>query len=365
MAILHFIGGLAALLIGAELLVRSAGRLSLLLGLSPLVVGLTIVSFGTSAPEIGVGLLGSISGETDVGLGNIIGSNIFNILFILGLAALITPLSVQRKVVRIDVPIMIAAGLLIMLMSLNGVLGLFDGIVLLVLLVAYTAFTIHLAQEEREELRREYAARQTETDASPRRTATRAVSILVLSLAMLAFGANWVVVGATELAAALGVSSLVIGLTITAFGTSLPEVVTSVVAAVRGQQDIAVGNVVGSCLFNLLAVGGIMAVTAPGGVPVAAETTFFDMPVMVAASIACFPIFFTGGRISRWEGGFMFAYYFAYGGLLILSVIEHESLSLFSPLTLAFVVPLVAITVLAFWWRSPRRRIGKAGGTTD
>jgi cation:H+ antiporter len=342
--------GLAALLVGAEFLVRGASRLATRVGISPLVVGLTIVAIGTSSPEIAVSVGASLDGQGDIALGNVIGSNIFNVLVILGLSALITPLRVQQQLVRLDVPLMVAVCILAWLLSLDESLGRIDGAVLFVIAIAYTVFLI--VQSRRESsvaVIEEYA-----NEFDPRGMVAKLpvqLAMIAVGLVMLVAGANWLVDAAVTMARALGVSELVIGLTIIAAGTSLPEVATSVLAAVRGERDIAVGNVVGSNLFNIMAVLGISSLVAPGGIPVAEAVRDFDLPVMIAVALACLPIFFTGNLVARWEGGLFLAYYVFYVAWLLLVATGSPLTETWSDAMTFFVIPLTFITLAVFGYR--------------
>lgn len=354
MTMAMFLGGLVLLIVGAEALVRGATRLSLALGISPLVIGLTVVAFGTSAPEMAVSVQAGLSGRSDLAVGNVVGSNIFNVLFILGASALIVPLVVDRQLVRQEVPIMIGASLLLVALCGDGRVSSMDGAVLLFLLVTYTTVLIVQAR------RRSAGDAQVEELLKPSATWDRhwAVQALLIlgGLAMLVLGATWLVDAATAFARHLGISELVIGLTIVAAGTSMPEVATSLLAAIRGQRDIAVGNVVGSNIFNILGVLGLSAVVAPGGLAVAPAVPAFDLPVMVAVAVACLPIFFTGHLIARWEGFLFLGLYTAYTSYLILAASEHDALPLYSGVMLYSVLPLIALTLVVIAGREWRQR---------
>ena len=345
--------GLVLLVVGAESLVRGASRLATLLGISPLVVGLTVVAFGTSSPELAVSMQASMSGQTDIAVGNVVGSNIFNILFILGLTAAIAPLIVHQQLVRLDVPILIGVSLLFWLMASDGQIGRADGLLLFAAIVAYTVFQVVQARKEKDtEVRAEY-----EHEYAARQAATGTVWLVNLALvagglALLVLGSRWLVASATSIAEAFQVSQLIIGLTIVAAGTSLPEVATSVIASLRGERDIAVGNVVGSCIFNLLAVLGASALLAPQGIPVSAAALNFDVPVMVAVTLASLPIFFSGYLIARWEGLLFLGYYIAYTAYLLLAATQHDALPLFSSVMALFVIPLTVLTLAVIVWRS-------------
>jgi cation:H+ antiporter len=343
--------GLALLIAGAELLVRGASRLALRFGISPLVVGLTVVAFGTSSPELAVSVQAGLVGQAGIAAGNIVGSNIFNLLFILGLAALILPLAVSQQLVGLDVPLMIGVSLLFWVMALDGRIGRFDGLLLAAGIVGYTVFAIHQGRKENPEIQAEYAQEFGAANGWLGRLPVQ-LALIAGGLALLVLGATWLVDSAVAIARVLGVSEVVIGLTIVAAGTSLPEVATSIVAALRGERDIAVGNVVGSSIFNLLAIGGIAALVTPGGLEVAPALVTFDLPVMAAVAFACLPIFATGHRIARWEGALFFTYYVAYVTFLILAATQHDTLPLFGGAMLGFVLPLTAVTLLVLWVRT-------------
>jgi cation:H+ antiporter len=341
-----FLAGLALLLLGAELLVRGASRLAFAAGVSPLVVGLTIVAFGTSSPELAVGVQDAMSGAGGLALGNVVGSNIANVLLILGLSAVIAPLTVAPQLVRQEVPIMIGVSLLVLLLSLDGAIGRLDGALLLAGAVVYTAFSLIQARRESRRVQQEYAEALEPPLPSGARGLTLNLLLVVVGLVMLTLGAGWLVDGAVAFATLIGVSELIIGLTIVAVGTSLPEVAATLLAGARGERDIAVGNAIGSCLFNLLAVLGVTALVAPGGLPVPQAALRFDIPVMIATALACLPIFVNRGAILRWEGGVFLGYYAAYTAYLLLAATNHALLGAFSAVMLAFVIPLTALTLL-------------------
>ena len=249
--------GLALLVAGAELLVRGASRLALRFGISPLVIGLTVVAFGTSAPELAVSVQSGLAGQSGIAVGNIVGSNIFNVLMVLGLSALITPLVVSQQLVRLDVPLMIGASMLLWIMALDGRIGLFDGLLLTSGIMAYTVFAIQQSRKESAPVQAEYAQELGEGENTWVGRLPVQITLIIGGLALLVLGAHWLVDSAVAIARTLGVSEVIIGLTIVAAGTSLPELATSVVAAMRGEREIAVGNVIGSCLFNLLSIAEI------------------------------------------------------------------------------------------------------------
>lgn len=313
------IAGFTLLLFGAEALVRGASKLAAVFGISPLVIGLTVVAFGTSAPEMAVSTMSGMAGQTNIALGNVVGSNIFNVLFILGLSALIAPLVVAQKLIKIDVPLMIAVSILTFLFCLDGTVGRLEGGLLFAGIIAYTVFLIFQSRRENKEVLAEYAQEYGEEKAYSLTALLVDVLLILAGLGLLVLGSKWLVDGAVSIAQKLGVSDLVIGLTIVAAGTSLPELATSVVASIRGERDIAVGNVVGSNIFNILAVLGLTGLISPAGVTVSLQALHFDIPVMILSAAACLPVFFTGSRISRREGLLFLAGYIAYIAYLVLT----------------------------------------------
>ncbi len=364
--VLLILAGLVLLVGGAEAFVRGAARLAGLAGISPLVIGLTVVAFGTSAPEVAVSLQAGFAGQPGVAIGNVIGSNIANVLLVLGLSATILPLAVSHQLVRLDVPIMIGVSVAFLVLGLDGNLDRLDGLLLFSSAIAYTASLLiqsrrQTLRERREDEARAAAAREDEDDeftraysipvrATPRRWLLLACLTLV-GAALLVLGSRWLVQGAVAIASAFGVSELVIGITVVAIGTSLPEAATSVIASLRGERDIAVGNVVGSNIFNILIVLGLPSIVVPGGLTVPEAALRFDIPVMLAVAIACLPIFVTGHVIHRWEGALFFFYYLAYTLYLVLDSTQHEGLPVFSWVMGTFVLPLTAITLGVVLWR--------------
>jgi cation:H+ antiporter len=351
--LISFTFGLVALVVGAQALVRGASKLALLLGVSPLVIGLTIVSLGTSAPEVAVSIGAALDGRTDLAVGNVVGSNIFNVLFILGLSALIAPLVVNAQLIRQEVPIMIGATLLLIVLAVDGHIGHFESALLLLLLAAYTGFLIVQSRRETQATRDEYAQALPPQRAWDRHWAAQ-VALVLGGLVLLVLGSGWLVDAAVAFARALGVSDLVIALTVVAAGTSMPEVATSVTAALKGERDIAVGNVVGSNTFNILGCLGASGLAAGGGLPVPPAALAFDLWVLLAVSFACLPVFLSGREIARWEGGLFIGYYFAYTAFLVLAARQHEVLPAFSAAMLSFVAPLTIVTLLVSMLRSRR-----------
>jgi cation:H+ antiporter len=358
----YFLAGAVFLVVGADVLVRGASRLASAFGISPLVIGLTVVAFGTSAPELAVSVRASLTGVSDIALGNVVGSNIFNILLILGLSALITPLVVARQIVRLELTLLIGCSLLLFVMGLDGRIGPGEGVLLVLGIIMYTIFVVRLSVRESAEVR---ATEGQELEAHPPGKGQWLISSVQVfaGLALLIFGADWLVDSAVAIAKDFGLSELIIGLTIVAAGTSLPEVATSIIAGIRGERDIAVGNVVGSCLFNILAILGISSILAADGITVAPAAIRFDIPVMIAVSMACVPVFFTGYCIDRWEGALFLGYYLAYTIFLIFDAKDHDALPAFSAVMSLFVVPMTVVALSLFAIRAWRRQHAASAGS--
>jgi cation:H+ antiporter len=344
-AVLLFFAGLGLLVLGAEWLVRGAARLAAAAGVSSLVIGLTVVAFGTSAPEMAVSVKSSWLGQADMAVGNVVGSNIFNVLFIVGAAAAITPLLVAQDLVRRDVPLAIGMSLVVLLLSLDGGIGRLDGAVLLAGLIAYTVWVVRTSRRESAAIAAEYEAEFGTRPGTKPTPIWLSLGYVVAGLGLLVLGSQWLVDSAVQFAQWLGVSEVVVGLTIVAAGTSLPEVATSILAAIRGERDIAVGNVVGSNLFNLMGVLGLASITAPAGLAVAPALVGFDLPIMLAVAIALLPVYAPGRMIPRWEGLLFLGYYLAYTTYLVLDATQHEAKAGYARIMLWFVLPLTALTL--------------------
>lgn len=317
--ILILAAGLAVLTLGGEALVQGAAKLARSMGISALVVGLTIVAFGTSAPELAVSAVACLQERDSLAVGNVVGSNIANLLLVFGLGATLTPMRISSNVVRVDGPIMLAATLLFSIFAYATwiVIGraeivLWHGIVLTVLLGVYITWTYRFSKSEPEAVQEEFAEAVRKG-----RSRILYVVLILIGLAGLKYGADLIVHGAVGIASTLGISERVIGLTIVAIGTSLPEIATSLVAVRRNQPDIAVGNVVGSNIFNILSVIGISAIIA-SPISIDASALSWDFPVMVVATLIVLPLMASGHRISRREGLVllsMFVVYIGYTGL--------------------------------------------------
>ncbi len=399
MLALLLLGGLLLLVAGGELLVRGASRLASALGVSPLVIGLTVVAYGTSTPELAVSVKAGLAGNDAIAVANVVGSNIFNVLFILGACALVSPLLVSRSLVRFDVPVMVAVSLAGAFMAWTGGRIVFaEGLLLVAAVIAYTVVSVRRGRAE--------SAAATQTKAEPESTPeagkalawlaglaasallsltgwrmgwfnTVEASLVVLGaavfaaghalairgagrardlaqqgglvlagLGVLVVGARWLVDASVTLAQSLGVSDAVIGLTIVAAGTSLPELATSIMATIRGQRDIAIGNVIGSNIYNILAILGVSSLMTPGGLAVAPEMLRVDIPVMLAVAVACLPVFYTDYLVRRWEGAVFFAAYLGYTAFLVATATRQPTAS---PLGTALAYGFAPLALGAFF----------------
>ncbi|QDF65796.1 calcium/sodium antiporter [Shewanella sp. SNU WT4] len=307
MIFLSLIGGFIILTLGAEAMVRGASALALRLGITPLVIGLTIVAGGTSAPELAVSVKSALAGNSGIALGNVIGSNIANIGLILAITALIRPITVQSQMVKRDIPIMIAVSILLWVVLIDGELSHFDGALLFGLLIAYLVFSYIDSKKQNTEV---------EIDNSPQ-APWLSILLIVGGIALLVGGGILFVDGAVDLARTFGISEVIIGLTIVAVGTSMPEFVTSVLAALKGQSDIAIGNIVGSNIFNILGILGITVLISPIS---SAGFQSLDFIVMLALAAILLPFAYTGLRLGRREGAVMLAGYIAYISYLVSQV---------------------------------------------
>lgn len=337
------LGGFVALIAGGELLVRGASTLALAAKVSPLVIGLTVVALGTSAPEMAVSMKSCLDGVTELAIGNSVGSNISNILFVLGAAALVTPLEVHSRLFKLDIPVMVAAAVALAGLGFVGSISRFTGFGLVAAMVVYFFWTIRMGRRETKALEAELEDLTSQAPSGPKDLAMSVGQILI-GLVLLVGGADFLVQGCSKLAKMFGIGELVIGLTITAIGTSLPEMVTSVMAALRGKRDLAVGNVVGSNILNILAVLGMSSIVAPDGIPISADAALFHIPLMVGVSLVCLPVFLNGGIINRVEAVCMFAFYACYiGYIAYTSSMDPPKVPTLGT-TVLFMIPLLAIT---------------------
>ena len=346
----YLVIGFVLLVGGAEILIKGAAKLAATMGISPLIIGLTVVAFGTSAPELAVSLNASLHGQADISLGNVVGSNICNVLLILGTSALIAPLVVAQQLVRLDVPIMIGVSALVLFFGLDGNIGRSDGVVLFIGGLAYTVFLLYQSRQEKNQTVQDEYAQFGTRSLSARETGLNAAMFAGGSI-MLVAGSQLLVNSAVAIAQALGASPLIICLTVIAFGTSLPELATSVMASIRGERDLAVGNVIGSNIFNILVVLGLTSAVSATGVSVGASALSFDIPVMLAVAVMCLPIFFTDNEVSRREGVLLLMYYLLYMGYLIANA-TADPFAPWKNIIGAVVVPLTALMLVRLSWRT-------------
>ncbi|HSG49892.1 MAG TPA: calcium/sodium antiporter [Longimicrobiales bacterium] len=306
--------GVGVLFFGAEWLVRGAARLAGSLGISPIVVGLTVVSMGTSAPELVVSLTAALRGNSDLAIGNVMGSNLANIGLILGLTALIRPMQVAARVVNREVPIMLAVTVLLYFLAWDLELGMGDGLILLMVLALYLVFINRVAAEEPKEILGEYAQFAKSEEHIRKKITIRDVGLVVVGSGGLVVGGSLIVNSAEFMADAMGIPDMIVGLTVVAIGTSLPELATSLVAAVRNEADIAVGNVVGSNIFNIAAILGTTATVTP--IQVAPEVLTQELPAVLLLSLVVLPVAWNAFMVRRWEGAILLTGYVVLGAWL-------------------------------------------------
>ena len=357
MAWLILLVGLVLLVVGADLLVRGAARLAAGFGVPALVIGLTVVAFGTSAPELAVSIKSAYAGQAELAIANVVGSNIFNILFILGVAALIAPLVVSQQLIRQDVPIMVAVSAVAVFMISDGTIGKLEAALLVTGLLTYTGFLFFQGRKRgTDNVDPEIGALIQEK--SP---LWRNLLLVVGGLILLVLGARWLVQSAVEIASAFGVSEAVIGLTIVAAGTSLPEVMTSVIATIKGERDIAIGNVVGSNVFNLLSVLGLSGLVSPIPLEAGAQMASIDLPVMLVVAMLCIPLFFVGARLNRVDGLLFLTLYIAYVWYMVAVALTADYLPGLQSAILYGLVPIVVLYVSgSLGWDLYRRRSTRA-----
>ncbi|XOQ65649.1 MAG: Conjugal transfer protein TraR [Pseudomonas helleri] len=335
--LLQLLCGLAMLIAGAELLVHCAVRMAANLKVRPLLIGLTVVAFGSSAPQMTVSLQAALNDTPDIAVGSVIGSNIFNVLVTLGLSALIIPLRVSRQLVRLDIPLMIIASALVFGLALSKQLDRLDGAILLVGLVIYLGLLLRQSRHS--------GHHHVSHDRPP---TSWPVNVLMMLMALILLGAagHLLLDAAVGVATELGLSERIIGLTIIAVSTSLPELATSLIAAFRGQREIAVGNVIGSNVLNLLGVLGLTALISPEPLSVSPNALAFDLPVMLGVAVLCLPVFYTGYRVTRAEGLLFLGLYLAYAlhvvsfttGMPLAGRLEHLMLFYILPALLVFLL---------------------------
>lgn len=311
---LIFLAGLVVITVGAEMILRGSSRIAALLGVRPIMIGLTVVAIGTSLPELAVGITAARGGQPDIAIGNIAGTNLMNILFILGISAAIRPLPLHGRTIRFDVPVMIAAAVVLLVMAIDGELSVVDGLILCAGSVVYYFFLVRLSKKESAKIRKEYDEEYSRDILLDRKHVFGNVGyvlMLVVGLVITVLGANLLVSGAVDIARAFGVSDAVIGLTIVAVGTSAPELATTVVATIKDDRDVAVGNLLGSSITNILVILGLTCVAA-NGLGVDKSVLRLDLPLAAAVAIACYPVFRSDKRVSRIEGIVFVSLYLIY-----------------------------------------------------
>ncbi|MES2871663.1 MAG: calcium/sodium antiporter [Pseudomonadota bacterium] len=344
---LQLLCGLVLLIAGAELLVRCAMRMAANLKVRPLLIGLTVVALGSSAPQMTISLQAAFNDTPDIAVGSVIGSNIFNILVTLGLSALIIPLRVSRQLVRLDIPLMILASGLVFALALNQQVDRLDGLILLCSLLIYLGLLLRQSRRS--------GHHHASHDQPPTSWLHNAL-LMLCALLLLGVAGHLLLGAAVDIATELGLSERIIGLTIIAVSTSLPELATSLIAAFRGQREIAVGNVIGSNVFNLLGVLGLTALLAPAPLPVSPNALAFDLPVMLGVAVLCLPVFYAGYRVTRAEGVLLLGLYLVYGlhvmafttGMPLAGKLEH--------LMLLFILPALLVFLLFSTLRAWRRQ---------
>ncbi|WP_133752165.1 calcium/sodium antiporter [Pseudomonas sp. LP_7_YM] len=344
-------GGLLLMIIGADLSVRAAVALAALLKTRPLFLGLTVVALGSSAPQMAVGLQAALTDSTDIAVGSVIGSNIFNILVTLGLSALIIPLRVARQLVRVDLPLMIGATALVTGLAWNGVLSKLDGVILLLAMAGYLAVVV-----------RQFAHGARHFSAHDETTRRKVwpilgrLGLMACGLTLLILGSHLLVESAVVVAQDLGLSERVIGLTVIAVATSLPALMTSLIAALRRERDIAVGNIIGSNLFNLLGVLGLTSLIASGPLSISPNAMDFDLPVMLGVAVLCLPLFYSGYRITRLEGLLLLGLYAVYGLHIISFATGMPLAERLERLMTHYALPTLGVCVLVSTVRAWRRQ---------
>jgi cation:H+ antiporter len=350
MTVIMLIAGLVLLVAGAEGLVRGASRIALAAGISPLVVGLTVVAFGTSSPEMAVSVAAVRGGVSDIAIGNVVGSNVFNILVVVGVCALVLPLVISWRLVRLEVPLMIGISALLWVFVRDGELARWEAAILFAGAIGHTVWAIRASRKEGAAAQ-EASAPGAEPPAVPSPWYVN-VAYVIGGLTLLVVGSNWMVDSAVEIAESFGLSELVIGLTVVAAGTSLPELATSVLATIKGERDIAVGNVVGSNIFNILGVLGLSGLVADGGLQASSFVRDVDVPVMILVAAICLPVFFSGRNLMhRYEGlGFVLAYV-AYITYLVWNSSDGGAPGWYADVIWFALVPLAVVMVLVTAWR--------------
>ena len=349
---IELITGIILLFSGGEFFIQGSVALALILGIPQLVIGLTVVSLGTSAPELFVSVNSSLTGSDGLALSNIVGSNIFNVMVVLGGSALLRPLKVESRLVRRDIPLLLGVSAAVWGMASSELITWQFGIALIIALIINTTWEIRTAREEPQKTQEAEPEINIEKDST---TLLKATMKLVGGILLLTLGSRLLVEGASTIAGLLGVSEAIIGLTIVSLGTSLPELITSLVAAIRGQTDLAIGNVIGSCLLNqLLVLGSCSLFSGGNGLDVDPLLLTKDIPIMVITTLACMPIFWTKGIISRGEGGVLLGLYLLYIADKIIPLTLPTLHSVFQQLVLlaiTFSTIIIIYKTIIYWLR--------------
>lgn len=315
-AIVLFVAGLGLLVAGAEFVVRGSSRVATMLGVTPMLIGLTIVSVGTSTPELAIGIVAGVQGKGGLAVGNIAGTNVLNMLFILGLSALLRPLPLHLQIFKLELPVIVLAAGLMTALAWDGVLSSLDGLVMLGTAALYSFALIRITRRASPRGKKEYGEEYGPESVPPIkpkwRLEARYALLLIAGIALTVAGAELLVRGASDIARTVGVSDTIIGLTIVAIGTSAPELVTTIISTLKDDRDVAVGNLLGSSIYNILIILSVPCIIAPGGIPVEPQLLWFDIPLMAGVALGAIPVFITGKCISRFEGSLGVGIYLAY-----------------------------------------------------
>lgn len=315
-AVLFFLAGLGLLIGGANLIVHGASRVATLLGVPPMVIGLTIVAIGTSTPELAVSISSGLKGNGGLGVGNVAGANLFVMLVVVGISALWRPLHLHMQVFKLELPMIVIAALLMTALAWDGNLSRLDGCIMLCGGLTYTGLLFWMTRKASAATKKEFGHEygpQTVPAARPRWPIQLGyAAMLIAGIAFTVIGSDLLVKGAVSIAEWLGVSAALIGLTIVAFGTSSPELVTTIVSTYKGDREVAVGNIMGSGVYNILVILSIACIVTPGGLPVDRDLLSFDIPLMAGVALGAIPVFLTGKKISRVEGALGIAIYMVY-----------------------------------------------------
>jgi cation:H+ antiporter len=347
LTVLLFVLGLAILIGGAELFLKSVDKFGAVWSVSPVVMGLTVVAFATGAPELAISLQAAVDGQPDLVIGNILGSNIANILLILGIAGLVHPLKITNRIIKVDVPVVIAASVLLFVLASDGLLSPLDGGIIFMGLVAYSVFMYYQIRKDRASNILANGGEETSLkEPVSGMFYTKYILILLAGLVLIVLGSRFMVHSAVEIAGTLGISELIIGLTIVSIGTSLPEVATSVSAVRRGDSDTAVANVMGSNLYNILLTLSLTVLIAPGAISVSGDAINLDLPFMVIVAAGCLPLFWPGKELGRPEAFGFLTYYGLYMAYLILISIQHPFKDQFEGIMFWVVIPITGLLII-------------------